>query len=178
MQLQSACHLKLTQRCMPFLVWWATTGGSSKGLCTLHSHSANIWLEKGPAKSEWVLLSENALKAFEVLKQACMTAPILAFPDYTKPFLLETDASKDGLGAVLLQNQADGWYHSITYGSRALTPHEKSYHSTKFMFLVLKWTVTEHFKQFLPYQSLLMRTDNNPLTYIMSTPNLDAMGHQ
>ena len=58
--------------------------------------------------SEWVLLTEEALEAFEALKQTCITAPILAFADYTKPFLLETDASKDGLGAVLSQMQADG----------------------------------------------------------------------
>ena len=45
-------------------------------------------------------------------------------------------------------------------------------------FLVLKWAVTEHFKEYLPYQSFLVRTDNNPLTYIMTTPNLDATGHQ
>ena len=59
-------------------------------------------------KSEHVSLSEDALKAFKALKQACMTAPVLAFADYTKPFLLETDASKDRLGAVLSQKQADG----------------------------------------------------------------------
>ena len=57
--------------------------------------------------SERVTLSVDALKALEVLKQAGMTTPILAFADYTKPFLLETDASKDGLGAVLSQKQVD-----------------------------------------------------------------------
>ena len=56
-------------------------------------------------------------------------------------------------------------------------PHEKSYHSTKLEFLVLKWVVTEHFKEYLPYQSFLVKTDNKPLTYIMMTPNLDATGH-
>ena len=106
-----------------------------------------------------------------------MIAPILAFADYTKPFLLETDAPKDGLGAVLLQKQADKWYHPIAYGSRALMPHEKNYHSTKHEFLVLKWAVTEHFKEYLPYQSFLVRMDNNPLIYIMMTPNLNATGH-
>ena len=72
-------------------------------------------------KLEWVSLSEDALKAFKVLKQACMTAPVLPFTDYTKPFLLETDTSKDRLGAVLSQKQADGWYHPVAYGSRAPT---------------------------------------------------------
>ena len=51
-------------------------------------------------------------------------------------------------------------------------PHEKNYHSTKFEFLVLKWAVTEHFKEYLLYQPFLVKTDNNPLTYIMMTPNL------
>ena len=46
-----------------------------------------------------------------------MTAPVLAFADYSKPFLLETDASKDGLAAVLLQKQADRQYHPIAYCS-------------------------------------------------------------
>ena len=56
--------------------------------------------------------------------------------------------------------------------------HEKNYHSTKLEFLVLKWVVTEHFKEYLSYQPFLVRTENNPLTYIMTTPNLDATGHQ
>ena len=67
-----------------------------------------------------------------------MMAPILVFANYTKPFLLETDVSKDGLGAVLLQKQADGWYNPIAYGSRALTPHKKNYHSTKLEILASK----------------------------------------
>ena len=73
------------------------------------------------------------MKAFEALKWACMMAPILLFADYTKPFLLETDMSKDRLG-VVLQKQADRQYHPIAYGSRALTPHEKNYHSTNLSF--------------------------------------------
>ena len=141
----------------------------------LNKHLAG---EGASRKPEWVSLSEDAFMAFEALKQACMAAPVLAFADYTKPFLLETDASKQGLGAVLLQKQADGQYHSVTYGSRALMPHERNYHSTKLEFLALKWAVTEHFKEYLPYQHFLVKADNNPLTYIMMTPNLDAMGHQ
>ena len=117
--------------------------------------------EGASRKLEQVTLSEDALKAFEVLKQACMTAPVLAFADYTKPFLLETDASKDGLGAVLSQKQVDRWYHPVD----------------KAWILALKWAVTKHFKEYLLYQPFLVKTDNNPLTYIMTTPNLNATGH-
>ena len=107
-----------------------------------------------------------------------MNSPVLAFTDYTKVFLLETDASKEGLGAVLSQKQEDGRFHPVAYGSWALTMHEKNYHSTKLEFLALKWAITEHFKEYLLYQPFLVKTNNNPLTYIMSTPNLDATGHR
>ena len=141
----------------------------------LNEHLAG---EGASRKSEWVSLSEDALKAFKALKQAYMTTPVLAFTDYTKPFFLETDMSKDGLGTVLSQKQAERWYHHVAYSSRALMPHEKNYHSTKLEFLALKWVVTEHFKEYLPYQPFVVKTDNNPLTYIMTIPNLDATSHQ
>ena len=134
----------------------------------LNEHLAG---EGASQKLERVSLSEGALKAFEALKQACMHSPVLAFTDYTKDFLLETDASKEGLGAVLSQKQEDGRFHLVAYGSRALATHEKNYHSTKLEFLALKWAITEHFEEYLLYQPFLVRTDNNPLTYIMSTPN-------
>ena len=64
------------------------------------------------------------------------------------------------------------------YGSRAVMPHEKKYHLTKLEFLALKWAVTKHFKDYLLYQPFLVKPDNNPLTYIMMTPNLNATSHQ
>ena len=106
-----------------------------------------------------------------------MNSPALAFADYTKDFLFKTDASIEGLGAVLSQKQEDGWFHPVAYGSQALTMHEKNYYSTKLEFLALKWAFTEHFKEYLLYQPFLVKTDNNPLMYIMTTPNLDATGH-
>ena len=107
-----------------------------------------------------------------------MSSPILAYANYMKDFLLKTDASKRGLGAVLSQKQAGRHYHPVAYGSQALTAHEKNYYSMKLEFMVLKWAVMEHFKEYLLYQPFLVRTDNNPLMYIMTTPNLDATGHQ
>ena len=59
-------------------------------------------------KSEHVNLTPEAREAFNCLKAACLQAPILSFPDFNKPFLLETDASGRGLGPVLCQKQADG----------------------------------------------------------------------
>ena len=148
-QLQNAPHCKPIWRCMLFTVWWATTGGSSKDSHTLLSPLVTISLEKRPAgNQEWLLLTKDAMEAFKALKQACMTAPILVFADYTKWFQLETDTSKDGLGVVFSQ-QADGWYHPTAYSSRALTPHKKNYHSTKLVsgikvgsYRALQWAPT------------------------------------
>ena len=134
-------------------------------------------------KSEHVDLSPEALEAFDRLKAACLQAPILAFPDFDKPFLLEMDASGKGLGAVLSQKQADGQYHPITYASHVMNKTEQRYHSNKQEFLALKWVVTEQFHEYLsPYgknsNEFVVHTDNNPLTYIFSSANLDAAGQR
>ena len=132
-------------------------------------------------KSEHVDLSPEALEAFDRLKAACLQAPILAFLDFDKPFLLETDASGRGLGAVLSQKQADGWYHPITYASCVMNETEQRYHSNKQEFLTLKRAVTKQFHEYLlPYgknqNEFVVHTNNNPLTYIFSSANLDAAG--
>ena len=132
-------------------------------------------------KSEHVDLSPKAHEAFNRLKAACLQAPILSFPDFTKPFLLETDTSGRGLGAVLSQKQADGQYHPIVYASRVMNDTEQRYHSNKQEFLALKWAVTEQFHEYLsPYRKnrneFVVHMDNNPLTYIFSSANLDAAG--
>ena len=134
-------------------------------------------------KSEHVDLSPEARKAFDRLKAACLQAPILSFPDFSKPFLLETDASRRGQGAVLSQKQADGRYHPIAYANLVMNETEQRYHSNKQEFLALKWAVTEQFHEYLsPYgknrNEFVVRTDNNPLTYIFSSANLDATGQR
>ena len=124
-----------------------------------------------------VQLPLEAHEAVHMLKEKILTSPLLVFPDFAKPFLLETDASKEGLGAVLSQKQDDGRFHPVTFGSHSLMPAEKNYHSSKLEFLALKWGVTEHFREYLAYAPFMVKMDNNPLTYILTTPNLDAMGH-
>ena len=121
-------------------------------------------------KSEAITLPPDALDAFEKLKMCCMTAPVLAFADFKKEFQLETDASSEGLGAVLSQKQPDGKWHPVERG-------EVKYHSSKLEFLALKWAITEQFREYLQYRPFTVLTDNNPLTYMLTMPNLDALGH-
>ena len=108
-------------------------------------------------------LPPEAQEAVNVLKGKVQSTPILVFPDFNKPFLLEMDASKEGLGEVLSQKQSDGHYHPVTFGSCSLTPPEKNYHSSKLEFLALKWSIMEHFKEYLTYSPFVVRTDNNLL---------------
>ncbi|KAL1252661.1 hypothetical protein QQF64_017354 [Cirrhinus molitorella] len=107
-----------------------------------------------------------------------LTEPlILAYPDLTLPFVLHCDA--DGLGAVLYQKQK-GKMSVIAYGSRTLTPPEKNYHmhSGKLEFLALKWAICERFRDYLIHTPhFKVYTDNNPLTYILTTAKLNATGH-
>ena len=124
-----------------------------------------------------VQLPPEAREAVWTLKEKILTSPLLVFPDFANPFLLETDASKEALGAILSQKQDDGRFHPVAFGSHSLTPAEKNYHSSKLEFLVLKWGITEHFREYLAYALFMVKTDNNPLTYVLTTPNLDAMGH-
>ena len=73
----------------------------------IHEH---LFGEGAHKKSKWVKLMLKAKDAFETLKKACLKAPVLAFADFDKPFLLKTEASKLGLGAVLSQKQTNGQY--------------------------------------------------------------------
>ena len=132
-------------------------------------------------KSEPVTLTLEALEAFQTLKDKCVQAPVLAFPDFKKTFVLETDASGKGLGAVLLQKQDDGCYHSIAFTSWALTETEQRYHSNKQEFLALKWAVMEQFHEYLsPYgknrNEFVVQIDNNPSPTSSLLPTLMLQG--
>ena len=102
--------------------------------------------------------------------------PVMAYPDFSLPFVLHCDASELGLGAVLYQER-DGKLRVVGYASRTLTPAEKNYylHSGKLEFLALKWAVTERFHDFLYYaSSFTIYSDCNPLSYILSSTKLNA----
>lgn len=102
----------------------------------------------------------------------------MAYPDFHLPFIVHCDASQKGLGAVLYQKQ-NGKMRVISYASRTLTAAEKNYHmhSGKLEFLALKWSITERFKDYLGYgPAFEVFTDNNPLTYVMTTAKLNASG--
>ncbi len=127
-----------------------------------------------PITSAW---TEECQKAFDQLKEALTTAPILGYADSRLPFILEVDASFHGLGAVLSQDQA-GKKRVVAYASRGLRPTERNmqnYSSKKLELLALKWAMAEKFRDYLLGSTVVVYTDNNPLTYIQTKAKLPAI---
>lgn len=127
-------------------------------------------------KPEWNW-TDREQKVFDNLKEKLTSAPILAYPDFNQPFELHTDASTKALGAVLYQ-KLDGRKRVIAYASRALSKAEQNYSAFKLEFLALKWAITEKFSDYLISKPFLVLTDNNPLTYVLTTAKLDATGQR
>ena len=94
------------------------------------------------------LWSDSCTDAFVRLKMLLTQAPVLAFPEISSSFRLETDASGLGLGAVPSQEQEDGTIRPIAYASRMLQPHKHNYASTELEALSVVWAV-RHFCIFM-----------------------------
>ena len=113
--------------------------------------------------------TQQCEEAFEQLKDLMTRAPLLAFPDFSRDFLLETDASGDGLGAVLAQKLEDGTVHPIAYASRTLQPHERNYGVTELEALGVVWAV-KHFRPYLYGHKCEVFTDHEALKSLLNTP--------
>ncbi len=133
---------------------------------------------KRTAKKTSVKWGDKEQQAFDKLKLTCISAPILGYADYRLPFILHTDSSTEGLGAILYQVQVSET-RVIAYASRAVSKSEANYAPHKLEFLALKWAVVEKFKDYLYGGNVFdVYTDNNPLTYILTTAKLDACGQR
>ena len=109
---------------------------------------------------------------FDALKEVPSTAPALGYPDFSRESILGTDASLNGLGAILSQQGKDGKIYVIAYASHSLCPLQRSVHSyssEKLELLVLNWVVTEKFRDYLLGLQFQVYMDNNPLAYVMES---------
>ena len=126
--------------------------------------------------SAWTAQCEES---FEALKSMLVSAPVLTYADFSRPFILEVDASHSGLGAVLSQ-ETDSGVRPVAYASRGLRPAERNmsnYSSMKLELLGLKWAMTEKFREYLLGHKCTVFTDNNPLSYLQSA-KLGATEHR
>ena len=105
-------------------------------------------------------------KSFDCLKDALVKHPVLAYPDFTQKFILTTDVSMVGIGAILSQ-MSGGHEKVIAYASRTLSKAERNYSATERECLGVVWA-TDHFKYYLLGAPFVIYTDHNPLTYLRS----------
>jgi hypothetical protein len=108
-------------------------------------------------------------QSFEILKEKLTTLPILAHPDFEKPFYLLTDGSSEGLGAVLAQLNEKGQEQVIAYASKSLQGAQKSYSATEFKCLAVVWAVKQ-FHHYLDIKLFVIITDHSALTWLRSSP--------
>ena len=112
---------------------------------------------------------DTCQEAFTNLKHVLTQAPILSYPLLDHPYILETDASIQGLGAILSQEQ-DGRIHPVAYASRSLSPQERNYGITELETLAVVWAIS-HFKSYLYGHSVTVYTDHSAIKAILETPS-------
>lgn len=144
--------------------------GFSAIAAPLHALSVKAHENTGKGCGPFIWTTE-AGDAFGILKQALCEAPVLAFPQFDRDFVLETDASLKGLGACLSQYDDSGSLHPVAYASRGLRGAEQNYRdlsSFKLELLALKWAVSEKFKEYILGKKTCVWTDNNPVAHIQT----------
>ena len=113
--------------------------------------------------------------AFDTLKHNLSHSVTLAHPDFEKPFILAVDASFDGIGAVLSQLQpGETIARPVAFASKTLSQAQLNYPAHRLEFLSLKWAICDKFPHWLKGRHFTAWSDNNPLTYILTKPRLDA----
>ena len=123
-------------------------------------------LTKKEVKWEW---SKECQLAFETLKDKLMQAPVLIYPDFKEKFVLETDASLRGLGAVLSQKKG-GLLHPVSYASRSLSSPEKNYSISELETLAVVWAI-QHYRAYLYGHEVTVVTDHSAVKAILETPS-------
>lgn len=111
--------------------------------------------------------------AFEELRCRLTTVPVLAYPDYTKPFVLDTDASDVGIGAVLVQHDEDGHERVVASASRTLSKAKRRYCVTRRELLAVV-VFMQHFWPYLLGQEFVLHTDHGSLTWLQSFKELEG----
>lgn len=119
-----------------------------------------------------ILWTEETEKAFQELKEALCSGPVLVTPDFSKPLIVQTDASETGVGAVLSQLQ-EGEEHPITYISRKLLPREQNYSTIEKECLAIKWAL-EELKYYLLGRHFTLVTDHAPLVWMSRNKETNA----
>ncbi|MCP4096736.1 MAG: hypothetical protein GY748_10885, partial [Planctomycetaceae bacterium] len=132
-------------------------------------------LTKKDQKFEW---SAEAQEAFEVLKEAITTAPVLQVVQKGKAFFVEVDGSAKGLGAVLMQEGPDGKMHPVAYASRALNSYEANYPISELEALAIVYGLNKFRAYLFNAPDVRVITDHSALTFMMKQANPSGRVHR
>ena len=137
------------------------------------SHKVKPLRDLLSAKNEWTW-NDSQQNAFLQVKQVLSNAPVLALYDPTSETVVSADASSYGLGAVLMQKQADHQWKPVAYASRSLTPTEEKYAQIEKEALGITWAC-ERFSEYLIGLAFRVETDHKPLVSLFGAKNLEEL---
>ena len=112
---------------------------------------------------------EEQAQVFEKLKMAITSPPVLSIPDFSKQFVLQTDACGTAVAAMLLQQHDDG-RRPMVFASMSLTDEERKYSTYELEALAVLFGM-EKFKFYLQYQEFCLETDNKALSWVLARPH-------
>ncbi|GFR07688.1 retrovirus-related Pol polyprotein from transposon 17.6 [Trichonephila clavata] len=148
------------------------------GLCTYYRRFVKGFssiarpLHRLTENKQKFLWTDECEEAFNSLKAALTSSPILVYPDPEKQFILDTDASHESVGAVLSQ-EINGQEHVIAYWSKCLSKPERNYCVTRKELLAIVKAV-ENFHSYLYGRKFLLRTDHASLTWLLNFKNTEG----
>ncbi|CAM5074953.1 unnamed protein product [Natator depressus] len=137
---------------------------------TVATPITELWKKGKPDK---VVCTEQCQEAFWELKEALVSGPVLANPDFDKPFVVFTDASDTGLGVVLMQEDEKGERHPIVYLSKKFLPREQHYAAIEKECLAIVWAL-KNLEPYLFGRHFTMYTDHSPLTWLHQMKGANA----
>ena len=129
---------------------------------TIATPLTNLTRKSEPEKVVW---TSKCNEAFEKLKESLLSTPVMRNPDFTRPFVLQTDASEVGVGAVLGQMDEKGFDHPVAYFSRKLLPRELKYSTVEKDCLAIKLGI-EAFQVYLLGTEFTIQTDHRALQWL------------
>ncbi|CAF1445403.1 unnamed protein product [Rotaria sordida] len=139
-------------------------------------------LNKFTRKGFPFIWTEAEQLSFDQLKAAITSPTVLILPDPSQSYIIRTDASRVGIGAVLLQKQppdsndtsTTSIYKPVAFASRSLTTAEKKYSAIELEALAIWWSVTQKFRSYIEGQQFFLETDHKPLLSLMKKPYHNA----
>lgn len=123
-------------------------------------------------KKKSFIWSSDAVQAFNALKQAMLSAPVLALPDFSLPFVLETDACSKGIGALLMQHGKPIAFYSKGLGPKALALSTYEKELMAIVMAVQKW------KYYLSHCQFIINTDHQSLRFLMEQRVTSVLQHK